>query len=739
MKQLKYIFLSLVLLVPVLANAQKVSLNAQVADPPLFSDYKLGNGTNRSGIATGKSVTGPVNDLYTLKLETFATGITSIVDLSKPADIVLVLDVSGSMVYPMTYKKTTLSSLSYNNVKDIQTYADLQYWYLADDGNYYVIYREYDYYYGRYYLYYLDSNDSRHNLAQGNRAGSTTMETSRVYECDKSRLDVLKDAVTAFIAEIKDNAIYTVNASGQKEERETHLDNRISVVKFASGYYNNNTTSIAAGNHQGYTEVVVPFSNVETGNFSDIGNLVASGVTSSDYGMTKARYLFQNLYNQFPTRESNRTVVMFTDGSPTHNGQNTDFGTVADATISVSNYLKVNYNASVFTVGVFDSVTSDITNYMQRTSSLYTGATSRTTGSLVDTDIEYYQDASDPDSDLKAIFEDIAKASGGSESSIPAETMLVDAVSNSFEVPSTFKAQDVVVYTLNALSDGTGFDENSREDLDKVILPEDYDLEKLPPEDAPYMTDEGKVGVYLKDGKLMVLGFNYSKPDTEGVTPYDGNWVGWRGNGVDCAGKELVIEFNIEAKDGVTGGDGTNTNDITSSGVYIPIYDQNGKFLGYQNVNGYPYPQTDLPINIVIQKEGLRRGESATIQIYRAPANLNEFDPNTGKPIPDTSKGWENFTKVILTNTSGSDGETVEKTLLCLDPSYVYRLVEDNWGWGYHLDETDITTSSQVKNPFVFVNRLDTDAVKHAEAVSINIFGDNYGQKSYKGSKVQSY
>ena len=61
-------------------------------DPPLYDDYKTGN-----GIATQKKVSEPHNGRYVLTLETFATGKTSVVKVTSPADIVLVLDLSQSM------------------------------------------------------------------------------------------------------------------------------------------------------------------------------------------------------------------------------------------------------------------------------------------------------------------------------------------------------------------------------------------------------------------------------------------------------------------------------------------------------------------------------------------------------------------------------------------------------------------------------------------------------------------
>lgn len=220
-------------------------------------------------------------------------------------------------------------------------------------------------------------------------------------------------------------------------------------------------------------------------------------------------------------------------------------------------------------------------------------------------------------------------------------------------------------------------------------------------------------------------------------------WEGWYEGDKKAAGKELVIEFNVEAIEGVTGGNGTNTNS-PESGVLVPTFDKDGNFIGYVNQINYPYPQTDLPINIEIHKEGLRHGESATVQIYRAPQKVGKFDPVTGKPSPDveTDDDWENFSKVILTNKE-NDGDTVIKKLVSLDPSYVYRLVEDDWGFGYYLDTYDINTSEKEANPFVFTNTkkatgtetTETTVVKHAEAVPINHLLGTGEVESYKSNE----
>ena len=502
MKQLKYIFLSLVLLIPALAQSQTVK------DPTIYSNYKVEN-----GIATGKGVDGPVSGIYTLTLETFATGLTTVTETSTPVDIVLVLDTSSSMTEDYTYKD--------------------------DDGN------------------------------------SVT----------DTRLNALKYAVKKFVTEIARNDREKDNG----DARDKVLGNRIQIITF-------NRTATARFNS------FLPASANETTIKSNVDNIGYSQNTRTDLGMqtaltwvnTSKNATYWTTNNLKNDNNHNIVVVMFTDGCPSTSGS-TNF--TASYAIDAVNYAKSikDAGATVYSVGLItwsdlSSVNQTrVRNMMDYISSNFPDGTASSTntftctGTRVSTD--FYADANEVD--LGDIFQSIAEASGGSASTIPGETMVVDEVSNSFEVPSTFTADDVVVYTRDVLTDGTDWDEDSKEILNTIELPENYDLEALPPENiAAQLADEGTVGVYLHNGKLMIIGFNYSKPDDDG---YNGNWVGWRDNGVTCAGKELVIEFNVKASDGVTGGDGTNTNIAATSGVYVPVFDENGNFIGYQNKNSYPY------------------------------------------------------------------------------------------------------------------------------------------------------
>ena len=85
----RYILSTVLLLIPVLASAQ-------TTDPAIYTGYNIKN-----GVATGKSVGDPdANGVYTVTLETFATGMETIVQKAIPSDIVLVLDYSSSMLMP---------------------------------------------------------------------------------------------------------------------------------------------------------------------------------------------------------------------------------------------------------------------------------------------------------------------------------------------------------------------------------------------------------------------------------------------------------------------------------------------------------------------------------------------------------------------------------------------------------------------------------------------------------------
>ena len=369
-------------------------------------------------------------------------------------------------------------------------------------------------------------------------------------------------------------------------------------------------------------------------------------------------------------------------------------------------------------------------------------------GSGGSNDKGYYQDASN--ADLTAIFKDIASAASQSDATIGASTQVRDVVSSSFILPEGASANNVTIYTMDITEDG-----------------EDWENRQTPAGVTPvFKKATGDDGV--ERDMLSVEGFDFTKEDEEDENGYTtrakaGNFVGIRYKSKTetfWAGKKLVIEFQVQANGEATGGDGSATNH-SDSGVYV----YNAETGKYTPVNKYTVPHTDLPLIIKIKKDGLRHGESATFEIHMCDPLMevvtddegniikSKVDPQkdsmvikysaVGKPLPDTSTE-RNWSKVILTN-KGADGDPVEKTLMALDPHYVYSVIEDDWGWAYELTGTGstLTTADVEVNPFVFHNKELEGKVKHAEAVSINHFATSAegeaSTENYQSSKVESF
>ena len=720
---------------------------------------------NQNGVSTGKSVSGPNSDgTYTVTLETFATGTSTVTKTSTPVDVVLVLDVSGSMSFP----KGTTTQISNNTQISYDTVAnsDVSYFYrhnFGDSWEYVKIYTEE--YNGRYYLYYdygsnVSSNRKQYITSSGTSSSRpstgwpdyynitsptqtifTVSNNRPVVTAKESRMDALKPAVKSFIQSISYNAGHYKDST----DRDDHLDNRLSIIKFSDA---------------NITQALCDLTTVE-GNESTleayVDGLVPGGGTSAGTGLELANTQLSNA-----AANSAKVVVFFTDGEPTVNyaaiGNTNNGGNHAYRA-------KHTYEASVFSIGLFTtspSTTSNTWKFLNYVSSNYPNATA--TGNNYTTmnagtggsDQGFYKDASG-DVDLTSIFNDISGSIGGSEEEIGTDTQIRDMVTSSFTVPTgTASALTVEVWKVDrntqnwvkVSTNPTGITAT----IGKKTYPDELDGEGQP----------------VKRDTVGVTGFDFSKGDTtEGAG--DGNWVGIRYDNSTSpatpyyAGRKLVISFKVKEVDGATGGIGTAPN-TAESGVYVKKEDGT-----YENVNPYEVPHTTLPVTIKITKNGLRHGESATFQIFKiAPKRdtlvsvtglrdsvVMRYNP-IGKPLPNEKeyapqpgddahdilegKGWEKWSKVILTN-KGADKEAVTKILISLDPSWVYMVTEDDWSWSYTTTGTGEyqTTSTVEINPFRFTNTEKTGVPKHAEAVTINHFGYTIPSGEFKGKQEEHY
>jgi hypothetical protein len=400
--------------------------------------------------------TDPTGSRGVIRLETFVTGDKIITETHTPTDIVLVLDVSGSMndnISQYTYTARNSQGYSYNG------YGNNTYYYKHTDGKYYAVERQQEWYSGmfnpRYYYrlrfqvngtyYYLSGNGVTATAPTNVTNAGTTIWTGVLYTravvpgTTQTKLAALKNAVNNFVDVIAEDA------------EEFEVDHRISIVKFAMNSYYGGAANIEAGNHfdnnnYNHTEVLINRSDprTEAANIKTaVNGMRAAGATAADFGMNKARYLLASIPED-EYEERNKVVVMFTDGSPTYESNfqdavaNNAIGFAYDLKHSANDLLApfnnktYEFNATVFTIGVFDNETEDIHTYMDRTSSNYSNATSMTNVCVKDKD-GYYALAESADA-LNDIFESIAQESGSAALPMGSETVVKDEISSSFQL-----------------------------------------------------------------------------------------------------------------------------------------------------------------------------------------------------------------------------------------------------------------------------------------------------------------
>lgn len=445
-----------------------------------------------------------------------------------PIDVVLVLDVSGSMDDP------------FNSTTYVPTFKTEKNWWKT----YYV----------------LDSNDNYKDVSWCDECSAFTngcewngwkhtkagvAYTPKSSESDTatgvvqfyqqqttsaSRISALKSAVNRFIDTIaKDNS-----------------DSNIAIVKFAG----KTTDDVGDETYKdgiytyNYTQIVKELTPVKTG-ASDlktaVNKLSAAGATSADYGLEKAKKVFDKTS---ASDGRQRVVIMFTDGQPNHH-KNFD-STVANDAISNANTLKsAAYGAKVYTIGIFSGASigtslpeynnAGRTNrYMHLVSSNYPNATDLSTpgkdGAVTN---GYYKVAANAD-ELSKAFTDIGDAEGTPDITLGSTAVLTDVVAGNFKAPAN--ASGVTVYTA------------------------DYDGSKFA-DRGDWTNITSSVSVDITGQNVTVSGFDYSANYVSTAHHPDNE---------NDFGKKLIVEFTIKVDREKTYG-GTQP---TNAGANIKLGDE---------------------------------------------------------------------------------------------------------------------------------------------------------------------
>ena len=703
------------------------------------SAQNLVDGTymEQNGIAFAKRSTINDDGTYTVDLETFVTGEVTQTYEAVPVDVVLVLDVSGSMDEAIStvssYEEANVNGLygsNYNNNNPTQYYY--QY-----NNNYYALYIGRGGTSGnrRYYLffrvggttYYINTNgqvvtqqptnvtSTNTNLLASNVQLYTQVTTTT------TKMDALKSAVEAFISQIAHNDWFEDDTD--TKPRSQALGNQISIVKFAEPTYYVNTTSwvngasttpttepgnhfpeyrsyngqyqyrnfstnyyeSAANSRYNATEVLCGFTSTATESNvtnikSSVTSIIAAGSTAADYGMNLAYLLINGLGAD--RANSSKTVVFFTDGAPTH-AANFD-STVASNAISNANSIKaITYGSGdnathpiIYSVGIFSgNASTQINNFM----------------TSVATDSSHYINASGGSAeDLKDIFTEIAHNAGGSGNTQVSggSSLTVDIVSSSFSVPKGFEenpAGAIEVYVARC----TG-----------VTTIDGQEYLTFGPELSP-----SSIGLTIEpsisetDNKVSTTGFDYSA-----------NWCGPDPTSQGgYHGYKQIIRFQITLNEDAVGGPAVETND-PNSGIYLPG--------ATEPIIKFNRPTVKIPVQIWIQKVGLQGEDTAVFNLRRTPF-VENFDPETA--VWESGATWG--TKIVI-GPDDYDQETgmYLKKQVGLDPDYYYKIEEDAWAFGYtyQLGGVQYTFGDNIQNPFTFTNVPNNK--KFDEAKARNVF-----------------
>lgn len=530
-----------------------------------------------SGVKLDKTVTKDENsDTYTVRLEAYATGKQTTNVNTKPCDIVLVLDVSGSMNWCIEGGQNCRGhyAATYSVDHNKGTY------YIKDASGNYQPLTWCDGQHGRRDHcaggegWYASRKQAQHTAAKKlTPQTSADSDGTQFYEkvgCT-SRLSALKTAVGNFIDQVAAKETDTVQ-------------HNISIVKFAGEKKDEVGDDTYYGGAYNYSQIVMGLTDAKANQKAlkdAVNDLEAGGATSADYGMEHA----QSILSKRPAdrKDATKVVVMFTDGEPNHgNGFDPD---VADSTISAAKSLK-DGGATVYTVGCMKDANAtrvtdwngvkDVNKYMHLVSSNYKDATEMfKPGDATypeDTSKSYYLTAKNAD-DLKNVFESISSQVGGAgNTTLTDKSILKDAVTPYFEIPAGAK---VTLKTADCTGAANG----------KLT----FSAETPAPDN---------VTATVSGNTVSVTGFDYKD-----------NWCGSHSG--TYSGKKLIVEFTIQPTADFLGGEDVKTNVGKDDGIYAPE--------GEKPVEPFTPQQVDVAVRAL-------RAEDASTDIYRGePTDLKDL------------------------------------------------------------------------------------------------------------------
>ncbi len=564
-----------------LASALALTMAASVLPMAGFAAGTSGTGTplaDTGDLVMNKTAKLENDGTYTIQLEAFSTGEVTTVSTQTPTDIVLVLDVSGSMDENFTYT----SGQQWTSVRDDfgTNNGPTDAYHHCPDGSYSPVeWTEWGGWWatGRHRYVCTNCHASRkwdtptrfeHIPGEGDNDSWNLWRYEDITET-KAKLPALKEAVNDFLAGVADE-----NAAIS----DTNLQHQVAIVKFAS-----ETMHPSIGDNKdwygyNYTQTIAGMTTVTTENLSGltdkVNDLDAGGATAADKGLQMA----QGILNDTAAGR-NKVVIFFTDGEPTYSSSFQSY--VANSAVSTAKELKDD-NTTVYTIGVVTNAnpadTSGRTNaYLNAVSSNYPNAKSYT--DLGDGGNNGYYKTIATSGSLANIFEEIEEDITTTTIELDANAQLRDFLNDGFVLtPDSQVTVQTDTYTGRDSQGNRVFANNPK-------------------------TFNATVSKDLENNTVTVSGFDFSaKYLVDGSKPDENDFT------AAVQGEKLVVTITrVEATDSAVTNGLISTN-TRSSG----IYEDSDAIVPFAR---FPQPVTQLSSKVYVLD-------------YAKPVNLADM-PNT--------------------------------------------------------------------------------------------------------------
>ncbi len=463
--------------------------SAEEATPTITQSSTMENQNQAGGVVYTKTSTANSDGTVDITLTAHTTGEVRQMTSVTPTDIVLVLDVSGSMDEDYTttvitgYEESDLGTYNYYtidgwfffipNVVTHTAYGD------GGEGEYYVKLEDGSYveltYNGRdansFDMYEYTLGTTEHIVypelsvtPEGNREHSydvVQFYSVAVERNTVNKMESLQDAVNAFIDT-------TALMNQGLEEDEMH---NISIVKFASAEYYNDNNLLAVGNNKfnsgtnryNYSQLVKNLTPVDADGATElktaVNSLTPGGATAVDYGLNIAEAVLMSR-SQVAAEDAvdrKEVIIVFTDGSPTHNTNFED--SVANTAIQTAGSMEGMPDVKVYGVCIdgdadADDLDANINKFMHYMTSNFPNATSMTSGGEGGSiDNGYYMTPNDSTS-LSMIFESIIAEIDHPSIELGEEASVIDTLSPYFDFQYG-EDTEVILMTSDRQADGT--------------------------------------------------------------------------------------------------------------------------------------------------------------------------------------------------------------------------------------------------------------------------------------------